>query len=516
MATLNSRQAAVAAVLLESQGPISAAQLGRKVGLSARVVRYNLPLVHRWLSTREIRLKVERRTGFTVEASASSRQAAARELAASDSRPLLLTSLERRQLLLFELFTREGDLADNDLRHRISSSRATLSRDLTAAEDWLRGYNLYLQRRPRLRTLLVGREDDLRHALVSLILESGSEASLLDLCLWGRKPGGRVDDLKRPAQRSALERIGAWKIDDTWRYISCIEAGLIGSFADSDHLTLALYWAVMVQRVLSGHVINLPDGQIEAQRRLPEYQAVHAATELLRRETGIRLLAAEEAQLTLEVLTSTRPPEGVLAEALGASAGNGYYALALRLAQEIGGRMGADFAQPEVLARLAEHLSRSVTRVHHGLPIRNPLTSEVRRAYPALWDATSEAALGLADDLKAALPQEEIAYITMYMGMALELRRRLERNVGRRVVIVCPSGGVTAWMLVSRLKSELPELEVVDVMSIRYLGKFDRESADAVISTAELSSCPLPVITVSPLVTEQDVELIRRRLGLAG
>jgi transcriptional antiterminator len=169
-----------------------------------------------------------------------------------------------------------------------------------------------------------------------------------------------------------------------------------------------------------------------------------------------------------------------------------------------------------VLARLAEHLSRSVTRVHHGLPIRNPLTPEVRRAYPALWDATSEAARGLAGDLNAALPQEEIAYITMYMGMALELRRRLERNAGRRVVIVCPSGGVTAWMLLSRLKSELPELEVVDVMSIRYLGKFDRESADAVISTAELSSCPLPVITVSPLVTGQDIERIRRRLGLGG
>src|SRR3990172_7349066 len=153
--------------------PISAAHLGRKVGLSARVVRYNLSLVRRWLSAREIALSVERRTGFTVQATASARQTVARQLAASDSRPLILTPQERRQLLLFELFTREGDLEDGDLRHRIASSRATLSRDLTTAEDWLRGYNLYLQRRPRLRTLLVGREDDLRHALVSLDRKSG-------------------------------------------------------------------------------------------------------------------------------------------------------------------------------------------------------------------------------------------------------------------------------------------------------------------------------------------------------
>jgi mannitol operon transcriptional antiterminator len=514
MATLNSRQAAIAVALLESQGSISAAQLGRMVGLSARVVRYNLPLVRRWLSGREISLSVERRTGFTVEATDEARHSAARELASADSGPLLLTPAERRQLLLFELFTREGDLSDRDLRLRIASSRATLSRDLTAAEDWLRGYNLYIQRRPRLRTLLVGREDDLRHALVSLILECGSEASLLDLCLWGKKPGGRADDLKRPAQGSILDRIAAWKLNDAWRAISCIEGGLRGSFADSDHLSLALYWSVMVQRVLAGHTISMPDGQIEAQRRLPEHQAVRAAAEVLRKETGLRLPEAEEAQLTLEVLTLSRPPEGEAPEA--APTGNGYTRLALRLAQEIGRRMDADLAQPEVLGRLAEHLSRSVTRVSYGLPIRNPLTSEVRRAYPSLWDATCEAAAALLDELQVNLPLEEIAYITMYMSMALELRRRLERNVGRRVVIVCPSGGVTAWMLVSRLKNELPELEVVDVMSLRYLGKFDQHLADAVISTAELSSCPLPVITVSPLVTEQDVDRIRRRLGLAG
>jgi hypothetical protein len=146
--------------------------------------------------------------------------------------------------------------------------------------------------------------------LVSLILECGSEASLLDLCLWGKKPGGRTDDLKRPAQRGILDRIAAWKLNDAWRAISCIESGLRGSFADSDHLSLALYWSVMVQRVLAGHTISMPDGQIEAQRRLPEHQAVRAAAEVLRKETGLRLPEAEEAQLTLEVLTSSRPPEG--------------------------------------------------------------------------------------------------------------------------------------------------------------------------------------------------------------
>jgi mannitol operon transcriptional antiterminator len=146
------------------------------------------------------------------------------------------------------------------------------------------------------------------------------------------------------------------------------------------------------------------------------------------------------------------------------------------------------------------------------MPFQNPLTDEVRKAYPALWKATQSAVHEL--DQGTAFPAEEIAYITMYMGMALDLTRRLSRKPGRRVVIACPSGGVTVWMLVSRLKMELPELEVVDTISLRHISRVDSDDIDAIISTAKLNARNVPVITVSPLVNDQDIAQIRQTLSL--
>lgn len=515
MAILNSRQAAIAIALIEAEGPISAGALGSRLGLSARVVRYNLPLVRRWFSTHGVCLSGERRNGLTLAADPPLRNQLARELAGLRP-PLVLSPIERRRLLLFELFTHDLGLSDREIRALVSTSRATTNRDLASIEAWLREHNLFVQKRSRMRTVLVGREDDLRHACVSLILETISETALLDLCLWGRTPSDRSEEVKHPVQRLVLDRISGWGLHEAWRFISLIERELRVTFPDSDHLSLCLYWAVTVQRVRAGHSVTLPEGQISAQERQPEHCAVEQACHLLHRETGLRLSPSEVAQLTLEVFASSRQPatgwERTVPEA--AVVDREFVDMARRLAGDIGSRVDADLTHAEVVSRLAEHLSRTVTRARHGLPIRNPLTNEVQQAYPDLWRATDEAVKALCAELGVPLPAEEVAFITMYMGMALELKRRLERRVGRRVVVVCPSGGVTAWMLVSRLKAEFPELDVVEVISLRYLSRIDRERADVIVSTADLKSSPLPVITVSPLMSEQDVEHIRHRLGI--
>lgn len=517
MALLNSRQAAIAIALLEADGPISAGALGSRLGLSARVVRYNLPLVRRWFGSHGAHLNGERRNGLTLTADAELRSRLATELAGLRP-PLVLSPVERQRLLLFELFTHDMGLTDREIRALVSTSRATISRDLISIEAWLREHNLFVQKRPRMRTVLVGREDDFRHACVSLILETVRETALLDLCLWGRTPSDRSEEVKHPVQRLVLDRISNWGLHEAWRYISQIERELRVTFPDSDHLSLCLYWAVTVQRVRNGHGVTLPEGQITAQQRQPEHRAVENACHLLYRESGVRFSPSEIAQLTLEVFASSRQPSSGWERDLTAAApvDAEFTDLARRLAVDIGSRVGADLTHGEVVARLAEHLSRTITRARHGLPIRNPLTSEVQQAYPNLWWATEEAVKALCADLGVALPAEEVAFITMYMGMALELKRRLERKAGRRVVVVCPSGGVTAWMLVSRLKAEFPEIDVVDVISMRYLGRINHEQADVIVSTADLKSSPLPVITVSPLVNDQDVEHLRRRLGIGG
>jgi mannitol operon transcriptional antiterminator len=163
---------------------------------------------------------------------------------------------------------------------------------------------------------------------------------------------------------------------------------------------------------------------------------------------------------------------------------------------------------------MGEHLWRSLTRIKYGLMIANPLTDQVQKTLPDLWDATRAAvSSAITEWIDLPIPPEEIAYLTMYLSMAFGFPT-LQPQPAIRVVVVCPTGGITAWMLVSRLRAELPDLEIREVLSIRQLSGMNLDGVRAIISTASFTYRDLPVISVSPLVTDQEVGKIRELLRL--
>jgi mannitol operon transcriptional antiterminator len=117
--------------------------------------------------------------------------------------------------------------------------------------------------------------------------------------------------------------------------------------------------------------------------------------------------------------------------------------------------------------------------------------------------------------LLVLLPPQEIAFLTLYLALAFRLTHNLEGRHDPRVIIVCPTGGVTVSILLSRLKNAIPEVVVVSVTSIKHLSRIDPGAIDAIISTAPVQALGLPVVVVSPLLTIQDMARIRELLGLA-
>ena len=109
---------------------------------------------------------------------------------------------------------------------------------------------------------------------------------------------------------------------------------------------------------------------------------------------------------------------------------------------------------------------------------------------------------------------EEVAFLAMYLALAFDLPLRCSTRPRPRVLVVCPSGGVTVSMLLSRLHTELPELDVVRVASMRSLARLNGDDVDAVISTAPAVVRGLPSIVVSPLLPGHDLTQIRRVLRL--
>ena len=85
------------------------------------------------------------------------------------------------------------------------------------------------------------------------------------------------------------------------------------------------------------------------------------------------------------------------------------------------------------------------------------------------------------------MPVEEVGLLTMYLAGSLE-RHRLRPKV--RVTVVCPAGMATAWILVSRLVAEFPQIEVIRVVSKAAFETEPGEEPDLVVSTIPLDDLP--------------------------
>ena len=107
--------------------------------------------------------------------------------------------------------------------------------------------------------------------------------------------------------------------------------------------------------------------------------------------------------------------------------------------------------------------------------------------------------------LDSTLPADEVGFITMYLSGAME---RAHLRPRKQALVVCPSGMATAWVLVSRLQAEFPQLALAEVLSAPKYEERDTSNFDVVISTIPLQEDGAPVVVVSPLLSSADVRLL--------
>ncbi len=95
---------------------------------------------------------------------------------------------------------------------------------------------------------------------------------------------------------------------------------------------------------------------------------------------------------------------------------------------------------------------------------------------------------------------------------------RMNSQSSQRVkaVLVCSGVFSIAWMLVSRLASQFPDLEVIGVESDEDFksSPLDYRTANVIISTLPLQIETIPVVQVSPLLTEKDKSNIAKAIGM--
>ena len=499
---LDSRQARITRLLLVDKKPATLDAIAAQLKLTTRIVRYNLPPVESYLRSAGLEVVRRRGVGIWVSGDDDQRRHTLTSLDPATAPRVLAAEDRKLRVLVTLLDAAPGSVELGDLEVELGASRPTVRRDVRAIETWLEEHHLHLQRLPGVGVAVRGSEVEIRKGLLALILESLPAETLADAT---RRDGGNGIARGEPSGGAIEEFVGQL---DLATYRRILHEQLRDGDANGPMATVeALFVAIVARRVRRGHHAVFQSGQLRSLIDPPVADAAARIAAAVGHAADLDLTDADVASITefilgfaelVEASVMSEPSDGMLIDRLVALA-------AVRLHPSL--------ADDDQLRRnLVEHLRRLRVRLRYGLPITNPLDHEVRERYPDVHAVASEIVLALGPMGEGVVPPEEVGFLTMYLAGSLE-RHRLRQKV--RVTVVCPAGMATAWILVSRLAAEFPQIEVTRVVSkSAFEQETDAAAADVVVSTVPLDEPSLvQTVVVSPLLHDRDVRRLARIFG---
>lgn len=165
----------------------------------------------------------------------------------------------------------------------------------------------------------------------------------------------------------------------------------------------------------------------------------------------------------------------------------------------------------ELLYNLAMHLQPAVDRSRFGIVLTNPLLGRIQEEYKELFHVARKAAEQLKQDMQVELSDDEIGYLTIHLGAAVE-RRKLQQVKRLNVLLVCGNGVGTANLLSMTLHNRVPFIQIMKVVSLYELNDADVAAADMVVSIVPLTIRDKAVLRVSPIMSEAEMATIERQM----
>lgn len=494
---LDSRIIRIIRWLLDQDEARPTAALADDLGLSQRVVRYRLGAAEAYLTSQGATLTRRRGAGLTLDADNEVRARIRADLADAPPAPRVYAPDERTRLVLAHLlWSAPESTSVDELQRVLEVSKASARRDLQRVEPWLERRSLPLVRKPGVGIAVAGTELSIRQATVQLILEAVPEDVLIDLCRGGYATS-TIARVKLPA--GLREQLATLPLQMSYRLVENSPIAWTVAQGNSE-LVFAVYLAVTAARLDDGKTIAMDTGQ---QRSLMDHPLSATARTVALQfgdKIGVDLSDPEIAGITEYLLGLATLGAGLTTEE--AQLGE----LLDRILAIAGAQLHPTLSDDAELRRgLRLHLERLVVRLRYGLPVHNPLLREVAERYPEVYETAGHIAEIMSEHLGGTITDDEVGFITMYLSGAME---RAKLTPLRRALVVCPAGMATAWVLVSRLQAEFPQLEIAGVVGTRGYEDRPKSEIDVVISTVPVDDQEAPVVVVSPLVTPDDIRRI--------
>ena len=489
-------------ILLNRDSFISIAKLADELNMSKRTIFRDMEEIETLISEQGMQLLRKAKSGIKIETSENQKEALKQFLVRHKT--VHFTQEERLNQIIIELLRSREPKKFFYFSTLLNVSDATISYDMDKVEPWFKERSITLVRKPGYGVFLKGKEIDFRKAIVDFLYQNYEHQDLVSL----------IDNTSNFVE-TVMDREISMKVS---RILSQYEDFLANRLTDQSYMGLMIHLSIAVQRILRGESIVMNPEVLTPLKSDELFKMARNIGNDIEKVFGIRFPEDELGYITMH-LKGSKLKTGALIDQQDLIISNFELSrLASTMIQKFKELSGYDLREDEkLLIGLVSHLRPALTRIKLSLDIRNPLLEKIEEMYPEIFNMSSITGELIAKQFNVVIPREEVGYIAMHFGAAIERYVKLQ-NIEKRIKtgVVCSSGIGTSSLLYSRLVKLFPRLEVVGQFSKEdvFSDKMTQNELELLITTINLDKSKLPSIQVNPLLMSEDIERIKQVISI--
>jgi mannitol/fructose-specific phosphotransferase system IIA component (Ntr-type) len=168
----------------------------------------------------------------------------------------------------------------------------------------------------------------------------------------------------------------------------------------------------------------------------------------------------------------------------------------------------------EFIHGLLVHLEPTFIRLKNKMNIYNPILKDIKEEYPEIFAKCKKTARVITEKTGFPVNEEEIGYLTMHFGAAVERinnQRHKERCV--EIGVICASGFGVARLMLTKLQNHLNKQVSLHAFGKDELTPYITSKIDFFVTSIDLDYLGVDYIHVSPLIPAKDLQLIQCKVN---
>ncbi len=494
--------------LLQENQTMSVKVLADKVGVSRRTVQRELEYINGSLKDYEISFMSRTGVGVWLEGSEEEKKRLLLAITKGDTYDVS-NKEERRKRLVLEILKDKGLKKLFYYSSKFKVSEATVSGDLEAVEEWLNRYGLKVARKPGSGVVIEGSEGSYRKAIRAFINENMDTQVLHEAYENEEKQAGIYDGLQQSSIGQILNN------DILKRVVNCIigmEDDHVMTLTENSYIGLVIHITIAINRILKNEII-------EADARWPEEMPVDEDYVLA--EKIVRVLEEEfETEIpALEISYICLHIKGAKHEKIQWDGQKTVEMENCELQQLVNEMIDVFDPQngfllkqdEEFIQGLLAHLQPTFIRILHDMQITNPVLEEIKRDYPDIFRRCVQVAQVLEQWIKKPVPEAETGFLTVHFGAAMVRMEGKKEDIRPvRMGVVCSSGIGISRLMSSKLEKAFKERVSITTYGKKDITPYIAGKLDFFVSSIPMENVDAPVIYVNPLLSEADMEQVRK------